>query len=140
MIRALFFDFYDTLCYVDDETYFAGKVEMGRILGIDPETFIKEWRKTGGESLIGKLESTKDRIAKVASVLGITLTDEKITRLNEVENDFLFRAAELYPNTGNVLNMLRRSGFLLGIISNASNTVEILRKKFNLDHYFNVIN
>mgnify|MGYP001300091160 CR=1 FL=1 len=140
MIKGLFFDFYDTLCYVNDAVYFEGKKKMADVLGVEMELFFSEWRKTGMDSLIGKLGTTKERIMKVAFVLGINLSSETAEELEKIDWEYLHNAAELYPNTEKVLNMLKRERFKLGIISNASDTVETLRKKFNLQQYFDVIN
>ncbi len=140
MIKGIFFDFYDTLCYIDDEIYLEGKKRMIAEFNVTLEMFFEAWRSTAKESLIGKLENSEARVKAVAEKLQVELADEKLHELAEMDRDYLLKGSGLYPGTIETITKIKELGLKLGIISNASDTVDVLAKKYKLEEYFDVIN
>ena len=140
MIKGIFFDFYDTLCYIDDEIYLEGKKRMIAEFNVTLEMFFEAWRNTAKDSLLGNLENSEARVKAVAEKLFVELSDEKLHELAEMDRGYLLKGSGLYPGTIETITKIKELGLKLGIISNASDTVDVLAKKFKLEEYFDVIN
>lgn len=69
--KWIFFDLFDTLVYINEEIYYAGKKESAEITGIDPDEFMKAWKETAEDALVGILRDPFQRATKALEIMGI---------------------------------------------------------------------
>lgn len=132
----LFFDLFDTLCWVDEEVYYEGKRGVAEALELDYEAFIKAWRSTSVEASVGKLKNPFERAQKALDLLGV---DDRASAAEVARRDVetIQRCVKYYEGATDALDELRARGFRLGLISNATATtafaVAPLRLRDHLD-------
>ncbi len=135
--RAVLFDLFDTLCRIDEPTYLEGKAEEARLLGLDPEAFLKVWVGLGDEAQTGALPDVAARVRAAAGALGRAPDRALVERVGRVEIDALQDATTLYPDVLPTLRAVRERGDLrVGLVSNASSSAAILFEGLGLRPYF----
>ncbi len=138
--KGYVFDFYDTLCFVDEEKFLKGKKEIARKLGIEFTLFFHSWKEKGRDSITGKLYTTYDRLSAVVVDLKLDIADEKLRKIAEFCDSSFFDACQPYPDAEETIKQLKEMGFSLFVLSNASASVEGVIHRFkNLFKYFNKI-
>jgi putative hydrolase of the HAD superfamily len=120
MIRAVLFDFYDTLGYLDSERVLAGRREIARRAGADEERFFDVWRTTFQARSLGRLGPLEDELAHTFRLLGLDVPPSLVAELADFERATWCSAVQLYPDALPVLAALRERGLKLGLVSNCS--------------------
>ena len=117
-VRAVVFDLYDTVVYVDPVGRERHQEELARRLGMPTRAFLAHWQATSRASNLGELGPTEDRFREVMARAGATHADP--ARLAEVEHAFLRSAATPIAGMDVLLAGLRSAGIRLGLLSNCS--------------------
>jgi len=138
-IQGVAFDLYDTLTY-SDKTLYAGKVsQCASWCGVAPEDFRRVWNSFVVESNLGRLASTADRVKRVLQTLHVEQNDRLIADIVSAEHEFLRTGIRLFDDVLGTLRELRERGFRLGLITNASKSVEIVIETTALSAYLDCI-
>jgi len=129
--RWIFFDLFDTLCLVDEGTYFEAKEESAKAAGVSLDTFMKAWRSTSEESSRGWIRTPFDRAVTTLAYLGIE--DRMLASgIASVEIEALQECVGFYDGATEALDRFRERGFSLGLISNATPTTAFLVSRLHL--------
>jgi putative hydrolase of the HAD superfamily len=139
MIRAVLFDLYDTLLYLDSEIVIETRRQLAIRAGVDPEPWGVLWRENVLDRMLGKLGSLEDEIRTMLRQSGADPSPELVAELAETEMADWTRAVTLYDDTIPTLAALRERGLLLGLISNCSAQAGAVLGRIGLAHYFDGI-
>ena len=151
MVKAVFFDFYQTLgvwkeslrprlqritdrydCEIDWEGYATARENLyADASGSDPTT----------HTLLGTLQEIVESYCEFVKELGVQEHVEQVTwELVQSEHSlFAADAATLYEDTVPTLQHLRDTGFKLAIISNWDTPLDPLTERLGIAHYFDII-
>ena len=139
MIRAVLFDLYDTLLYLDSGIVTETRHQLAIRAGVDPEPWGVLWRENVLDRMLGKLGSLEDEIRTMLRQSGADPPPELVTELAETETAGWARAVTLYDDTIPTLVALRERGLLLGLISNCSAQAGAVLERIGLAQYFDGI-
>ncbi|MCL5773358.1 MAG: HAD family phosphatase [Firmicutes bacterium] len=139
MLKAVLFDLYDTLIYIEIEAYLKGRERLAAALGVSTEFLFSLWRKHIHARFTGKILTLEDMIKVAAGELGITLDAEVIKELAREEQENLLSSVNPYPDTGNLLAYLKSKGLKICLVSNASQASAPVLSKVNLERYFDAV-
>ncbi len=135
-IRALLFDLYDTLIWLDVEQSNEGREQLAGRLGVPLEEFLRVWLRSVDDRMRGKGGQLADHLAATASTLGVEPTPDLVAELVAIERRRLERSVHLYPGTVPTLKRLRAAGYRLGLLSNVSDGAAIPITHLGLDQLF----
>jgi putative hydrolase of the HAD superfamily len=139
MIRAVLFDLYDTLLYLDSGIVSETRRQLAIRAGVDPEPWGVLWRENVLDRMLGKLGSLEDEIRTMLRQSGADPSPELVSELAETETVGWTRAVTLYDDTIPTLTALRERGLLLGLISNCSAQAGAVLERIGLAHAFDGI-
>ncbi len=139
MIRAILFDFYDTLAHVDAETILAGRRALAERAGVDPEAMATLWRETAHARMLGQGGGLEATIATMLAQLGRPAPPSLLPELAAIEVDTWERAVQLYPDARLTLETLKARGYRLGVLSNCSDQAGYVIERAGLDHLFDTL-
>ena len=120
MIRAVLFDFYDTLAHVDGAAILAGRREIARRAGVDEAAMAALWRDSAQERMLGTLGGLEEQIGAMLRQLGRPAAPPLLRELAAVDRDSWRAAVTLYPEARPCLHALKQAGYQLGVLSNCS--------------------
>ena len=120
MIRAVLFDFYDTLGTLQAEPILATRRELARRGGADQERFFDVWRQTLQARSLGHLGPLEQELAAVFAELGLSPAPALLAELADLERATWCAAVRFYPGARETLATLRGRGLRLGLVSNCS--------------------
>lgn len=120
MIRAVLFDWYDTLARVDAERILAGRRALATRAGADPDALAALWRETAEQRMLGRLGSLEQEIGVLLGRLGLSAPPELLRELASMELATWRAAVSLYPEARPCLAALKARGYRLGVLSNCS--------------------
>ena len=151
MVKAVFFDFYQTLgvwgqslkprlqkitdryaCEIDWERYDTAREHLyADASDSDPTT----------HSLLGTMQEIVASYCEFVRELGVREHVEQVTweLLQSEHSLFAASAATLYDDTIPTLEYLRDAGFKLAIVSNWDTPLDPLTERLGIAHYFDVI-
>ena len=151
MIKAVFFDFYQTLgvwgeslrprlqkitdrygCEIDWERYDPARENLyADASGSDPTN----------HSLLGTMQEIIESYCEFVRQLGVQEHVEQMTweLLQSEHSLFAASAATLYDDTVPTLEHLRDKGFKLAIVSNWDTPLDPLTERLGIAHYFDII-
>ena len=151
MIKAVFFDFYQTLgvwgqslrprvekiteryaCEIDWERYDTAREHLyADASGSDPMT----------HDLLETMQQILDSYREFLAALGVQdYLDQMTWELLQSEHSlFAANAATLYEDTVPTLQHLRDAGFKLAIVSNWDTPLDPLAERLGIAHYFDII-
>ena len=151
MIKAVFFDFYQTLgvwgeslrprlqritdrygCEIDWERYATARENLyADASGSDPAL----------HSLLGTMKEIIESYCEFVKALGVQEHVEQVTweLLQSEHSLFAASAATLYDDTVPTLQHLRDAGFKLAIVSNWDTPLDPLTERLGIAHYFDII-
>lgn len=133
MIKAVIFDCWGTLFYVDPHPFSVLAEEVGASLG-DYE-FIKEYEKA---FMLDRHDDIKPSIQELLSVRGLSVSEERIKQIEVSMLDSLGHQ-RAFPDTEPALQTLSKT-YQIGMITNAwSRAFENLRKTQRLGEKFKTI-
>jgi len=134
----VFFDLFDTLATVEEETYYAGKRASAEAAGVPYDAFLEAWRRTSPLASVGRLRTPFDRALEALRALGVTdrAAAAEVARL-DVET--IQRCVRLYDGAEACLKRLRERGFRLGLISNATATTAFVVTSLRLREFLDLL-
>ena len=125
------FDFYDTLCHVEEETFVKGRRIVAEKVSVPFQKFYATWKKMGRKNITGKLYSTSDRMMAVLEELNVSPSKKEIHEYAEICDSYFLRATKPYSDALETITELSKRGYELYILSNASSNAERIIRKFN---------
>jgi len=135
MFRWVFFDLFDTLVVVDENTYYEGKRESAELVGLDPDKFMEAWRSTSEDALVGKLRDPFQRATATLKILGAE--DRSLSaKIAMYDIEVLQRCVSFYDGATETLAALRDLGFSLALLSNATATTAFVVSSLHLRDRF----
>ena len=151
MVKAVFFDFYQTLgvwgeslrprlqkitdrygCEIDWERYATAREHLyADASGSDPTK----------HTLLGTMQEIIESYCEFVRELGVQEHVEQVTweLLQSEHSLFAADAATLYDDTVPTLEHLRDAGFKLAIVSNWDTPLDPLTERLGIAHYFDII-
>ena len=151
MVKAVFFDFYNTLCTwgqplivrlqkiadrygfeIDAARYAAARENLyAEASGSDPTT----------HALLETMQEIIESYYEFIRELGVQEHAEQVTweLLQSEHSLFAASAATLYDDTVPTLQYLRDTGFKLAIVSNWDTPLDPLTERLGIAHYFDII-
>src|SRR3954453_2514433 len=139
MIRAVLFDLYDTLLYLNSSIVAETKRQLAVRAGVDPEAWAALWRENVVDRMLGKLGSLEDEIRLMLQQLGAEPAPALVAELAESETAGWTRAVVLYPETLPTLAALRERGLQLGLIRNCSAQARAVLARIGLAECFDTV-
>jgi putative hydrolase of the HAD superfamily len=119
-IRGVFFDFYDTLGYIESAVVETGRRELAQMAGLGEAEFAPLWRANREARTLGTAGDLTTQLRDMLGSIGLAPPASLIAEMARLEERAWERAVRLYPDTKPALRELRRRGYRLGIISNCS--------------------
>lgn len=138
-VRAILFDFYDTLARLDPEKADPVRRQAAQRLGLPPEAYFEAWRRHVDAFMAGEVPSTEQFIRRVLADLGREASAEAVAEAARLEEQARLRAVGLYPGARLVLRTLRRRGYRLGLVSNVSPLAARPIEGLRLRPYFDAV-
>ena len=151
MVRAVFFDFYNTLCVWGESL----EPRLRRIterygVEIDRERYVKARENLYAEasgsdptehSLLETMQEIIESYCEFVRALGVQEHIEQMTweLLQSEHSLFAANAATLYEDAVPTLQRLRDAGFKLAIVSNWDTPLDPLTERLGIAHYFDII-
>jgi putative hydrolase of the HAD superfamily len=139
MIRAVLFDFYDTLAHVDGEAILAGRRAIAERAGVDEQAMAALWRDSAEQRMLGTLGSLEEQIGGMLLQLGRPAEPALLRELAEIDVRAWQQAVQLYPDAVPALETLKARGYRLGVLSNCSNQAGYVIERAGLDHIFGAL-
>lgn len=139
MVRAVLFDLYDTLAYVDAPVVVAGRRRLAELAAVAPEAFEPLWRETRDLRMLGRLATLEEQFRYFLERLGLAAPAELLDRLAAVETETWRQAVHLYPGVAETLAELRRRGYRLGLLSNCSAQAGAVVRQLGLDRLLDAL-
>jgi putative hydrolase of the HAD superfamily len=133
--KAVIFDLYDTLTYVDKRLYEKKVNSCALLCKVEPEEFSRAWKSLVVESNLGKFPKTEDRTSELMRKLGVPELQDSINALASFEHRFLETGILLFEDAISTLISLRNMGLKLGLVTNASPSVRVVLKTHRLEQY-----
>jgi putative hydrolase of the HAD superfamily len=120
MIRAVLFDFYDTLAHLDADVITAGRQRLAERAQVDPAAMAVLWRDSAEQRMLGTAGSLEAQIRMFLTQLGSPAPDDLVHELAALEQQAWREAVALYPEARAALTALKARGYRVGILSNCS--------------------
>jgi putative hydrolase of the HAD superfamily len=139
MIRAVLFDWYDTLAHVQGEAIIAGRRAMAERAGVDPERMSELWRDTAEQRMLGALGGLEPQLADLLARLSVVASPALVRELADIDLRSWQDAVSLYPDARTTLETLRTSGYKLGVLSNCSPEAGAVIERAALDDVFHAL-
>lgn len=136
MIRAVLFDLYDTLLYLNSSLVTETRLQLAVRAGVDPDAWAALWRDNVLDRMLGKLGGLEDEIRTMLRQLGADPSAALVAELAETETTGWACAVTLYPETVPTLAALRERGLRLGLISNCSAQAGAVLERIGLAQHF----
>jgi putative hydrolase of the HAD superfamily len=139
MLKAVLFDLYDTLAYINIKDYLQAKTDMAAEAGVSSEAFVAQWKQYTDPASRGHILTTEERVARVLRDLGVDLTQPLIRRLSQLEANLQEQRVHLFEDTRKVLTHLRDAGLKLGLVTNTSLTTREVPEILSIRAIFDVV-
>jgi putative hydrolase of the HAD superfamily len=139
MIRAVLFDFYDTLAHVDGEAILAGRRAIAERAGVDEQAMAALWRDSAEQRMLGTLGSLDEQIGGFLRQLGRAAEPALLRELAEIDVRAWQEGVQLYPDAVPALETLKARGYRLGVLSNCSNQAGYVIERAGLDYVFDAL-
>ena len=119
-VDAVLLDLYDTLVRPDWPKLAAGRDELAVRAGADPAVMREQWRCTHERRMLGQYGGLEGDLAAVLGASGVTPSATLVRELARREYANWAAGVHLYADVRPALGRLRRLGYRLAIVSNAS--------------------
>jgi putative hydrolase of the HAD superfamily len=120
MIRAVLFDFYDTLAYIHGDMVLAARREIARRAEVDEAAMAALWRDTAEERMLGTMGTLEQQIDTLLRRLNRIVPPSLLGELAAIDLRAWTEGAVLYPEARPALEALKARGYRLGVLSNCS--------------------
>lgn len=137
--RAVIFDLYDTLVTIDPQEYLDVKKRMAAALGVNSDVFIKAWKSYTKPAARGEVRTVEDRVARVATDLGVQIDETAIAELATWERFLQEQRVIKLAGCEETLLSLSRAGLRIALATNTSSVSKPLLEILGIDRWFNAI-
>jgi putative hydrolase of the HAD superfamily len=120
MIRAVLFDLYDTLAWLDSSVIREGRAALAELAGADPDAWAAAWRASAVDRMLGRLGDLEAEMAWLLGHAGVTPPNGLAASMAEREAATWRAAGRLYADSLATLDSLKSRGFRLALVSNCS--------------------
>jgi putative hydrolase of the HAD superfamily len=134
--KAVLFDLYDTLVWLDVERSSRGRHEMAARAGVPLDRFLAVWGRSVNDRMEGKGNGLAGHLRATLAALGLDDSPELVAEMVRIERRRLEESVHLYPDAVRVLKELARRGYRLGLVSNVSDGAAIPITHLGLDRLF----
>lgn len=139
MIRAIIFDFYDTLVYRDFASTERTRTAIAALFGVSVHTLNALWRRDRDARMLGQIATLDDHLRLMLGELGVAPTPALLHEAAMLELDGQRAAVHPYPRAMDTLRRLREAGFLLGLLSNTSDAAKVPLDHLGMNEVFDVM-
>jgi len=139
MIRAVIFDLYDTLLYLDPARIHETRRALAHRAGVDAAAWAELWSANILDRMLGRLGGLEDEIRTMLRQLGADPSPGLVTELARMETAGWAAAVTIYPETVPTLAALRERGLLVGLITNASAQAGGVLEEIGLAQHFDAV-
>jgi len=139
MIKALLFDLYDTLATIDAGLYLSVKEEMAAKAAIPADRFLKVWKSYTKPSALGELLTLEERVARVMRDLNIRPEPQVVRDVALLEYRLQTEEVHLSDGVAEMLEHFQKSGFKLGLVTNAPNYMRGVPAILGIEQYFDTV-
>ncbi len=125
--QAIIFDLFGTI--VDDfaaASAGSNHAEFPAALGLPYDPFMQHWRQLTDRRSLGEFQTVEASINYVCNIIGVSVTDEQMTKSVETRLQLTRRALTPKPDAVETLAQLRDDGFKIGLLSNCSIEIPIV--------------
>jgi putative hydrolase of the HAD superfamily len=119
-LKAVLFDFYDTLAYRPHEADRQARRQLAETAGATESGFAEAWRQGRDARMLDGSSSLADQFREALDFMGAGADDSLIARLVEIQMSSLRDATILYEGVLHALQGLRQGGWKLGLVTNCS--------------------
>lgn len=134
--RAILFDLYDTLVWLDTESSARRRRQIADRLGTTVEAFMRAWRRSVNDRMMGRGGRQADHLARTLADMGIEPAPKLVEDLLAIERQRLEESVHLYPGTVPLLEWLAAAGYRLALLSNVSDGAAAPITHLGLDRLF----
>jgi putative hydrolase of the HAD superfamily len=119
MIRAVLFDLFDTLLYMEPTSAWQEGIRLAGEAGLTKEQWLAGWRSTADRAMRGQIRLVDERVRQALIVAGLPDPPDRLVQSMGAarRRDWLDSAA-LYGDVPHSLAELRRTSYKLGLVSN----------------------
>jgi putative hydrolase of the HAD superfamily len=139
MIKALLFDLYDTLATIDAGLYLNVKEEMAAKAAIPADQFLKVWKSYTKPSALGELLTLEERVARVMRDLNVRPEPQVVRDIALLEYKLQTEEVHLSDGVVEMLDHFQKSGFTLGLVTNAPNYMRGVPAILGIEQYFDTV-
>ncbi len=134
--KALLFDLYDTLIWVDAPSSNRWRHQFAARAGVPLDRFMQAWRRSVDDRMRGRSGAMADHLGATLSTLGIAPEPSLVAEMIDLDRRRLEQTTYLYPNTAPVLQRLAAAGYRLGLLSNVSDSAALPITHLGVDRMF----
>jgi putative hydrolase of the HAD superfamily len=117
-IRAVLFDLYDTLIYVDANKAKANRIILAEIAGLSEKTWLAGWSATEKRAIRGEIRSIEERVRhSLATVSELQIAKDLISSLASQWQKELLNSPQCYLDVKSDLRVLQAQGLKLALVS-----------------------
>jgi putative hydrolase of the HAD superfamily len=129
VIRAVLFDLFDTLLYLNAPVLAGARRGMALHAGVDPDIWAALWRENVRDRMLGRLGRLEDELRTMLRQVGMMDPSPALLRnLAEREVAGWASAVTLYPETLPTLTALQVRRLKVGLVSNCSAHGDVLAR------------
>lgn len=139
MLKAVLFDLYDTLAYINIHDYRHFKSLMAAEAGLTVEQFLSQWKQYTRAAARGEVLTTEERVARVLHDLQVVLKYDLIRKLSELEIQLQEQHVHLFTDAKDVLTHLESQGLKLGLVTNTSLATGNVPNILSIQAFFDTI-
>jgi putative hydrolase of the HAD superfamily len=139
MIKAVIFDLYNTLAYINPSKYHETKQKMARDAGASSDLLFEIWRQYSRDNNRGDILTVEERVARVLRELNISANRALIRQLADYEYELQEKGVELNPVVHDVLYTLKSMNLKLGLITNTGFSTECVVDILDIRKHFDYI-
>ncbi len=134
--KALLFDLYDTLIWVDAPASNRWRRQFAERAGVPLDLFMETWRRSVNDRMRGIGGAMADHLSATLRALGIDPAPTLVADMIDLDRRRLEETTHLYPNSVPVLRRLAAAGYRLGLLSNVSDSAALPIMHLGVDRLF----
>lgn len=123
-LKGILFDLFDTLVYLDLPNFKSRRSEIAEKIGVDVKNFNEVWKSRLKERTSGGIPNMVTMMETAISDLGLDSGDYDVKGLADMEVKAVAESTVTYPGVRDMLERLKRRGYSLCLVTNASESVE----------------
>jgi putative hydrolase of the HAD superfamily len=139
MVKAVLFDLYNTLLYIDPNVYREAKRQMAEKVHVPKDLFLELWRQYSRSNNRGDILTVEERVALVLRDLGLTPGRNLINEIAAIEYDLQENGGQINKDAIKVISQLKGLNLKCGLISNTGFSTYHVPELLGISSYFDTI-